>query len=212
MRRQPAILFAALQALAIAATATASRSSTGPGASARPTDWIRLSRCGALSFSFAARSCRTATSANRKRPPPCGVSLATPALHRAELLPESIALRVARLNARTRLHSFAAIHVGRAMREASPQASIAPDTQAHPLIKTSSLSSWQPSQTDELGRFNSVSGRFETSQTSQERPRTCSRGLTPGQQLGVLAPRMSLRAASNCAKPVQTITAPAAVQ
>jgi len=31
------------------------------------TDWIRVSRCGALSFSFAARSCRTATSANRKR-------------------------------------------------------------------------------------------------------------------------------------------------
>ena len=46
----------------------------------------------------------------RKSPPRCGVSLATAGLGREQLLPESIGLRVARLNARVRLDSSVAIH------------------------------------------------------------------------------------------------------
>jgi len=78
------------------------------------------------------------------------------ALHRVEPLPESMALRVARRDARTRSDSRGDTHVAGAIGEPSRQTSIAPDASAHPLVEMSSLPSLQPSQADELGRFKGV--------------------------------------------------------
>jgi len=75
------------------------------------------------------------------------------------MLAESIALRVARLNARTRSGFCVAAPSVSAPRDAPPHEAIATDTQAKQLVTAPRSPVTASSQPDESGRFNGVSGR-----------------------------------------------------
>jgi hypothetical protein len=120
------------------------------------------------------------SSARRLGPPPStsalpagprlplfGRYLAVDALGLAHRLSEPVARRVARLIARTRSGRCVTVRSAGARREASPHADIPFDPQAWPPIKISYLQSSPPSQSEDVGRFNDVSGRFERPKASQ---------------------------------------------
>src|SRR2546428_524793 len=97
------------------------------------------------------------------RMPPCGARFANDALDLAHLLGEFIALRVARPSARTRSNSFVAVRSAGAPREASPQSCSAAIAPARSFINVPSLQSLLSSEAGDVGRFNHVLGRPQTS-------------------------------------------------
>ncbi len=96
-----------------------------------------------------------------ERLPPCSPRIANEALDPSYLLlPVRIALRVARLIARTRSGLCLAVRSAAARREASPRAGITADTPVRPLVTISSLRSWPKrnrSQWDVSTAFQDVS-------------------------------------------------------
>lgn len=106
------------------------------------------------------------SSANGERMPLSGERPSNGSFGRAHALLEPVPRRVARPSARTRSSSCVAVRSAGARREASPQADIAADEPEQPIMNALRLQSLLPRETGGMGRFNDVSGRFETSQTS----------------------------------------------